>query len=196
MGEERPLIVGVGGTAAPRSSTGRVLRHVLREVEARGGRTLAFDGPSLDLPMYPPGSAARAPGARALVEALRCADGVVIASPGYHGTVSGLVKNALDYVQDLAGDSRPYLDGRAVGLVAVAAGWQACVSTLATLRTVAHALRGWPTPIGVTVNSLAPVFDAGGEPLDPALLQQLGLLADQLTGFARAHARGPPDRGL
>ena len=45
---------------------------------------------------------------------------VVIASPGYHGTVSGLVKNSLDYLEVLREDDRPYLDGRAVGVIAVA----------------------------------------------------------------------------
>ena len=72
----------------------------------------------------------------------------MITSPGYHGTVSGLVKNALDYLEELRGDQRPYLDGRAVGLIAVARGWQASVSTLGTLRQVVHALRGLADTVG------------------------------------------------
>ncbi|WP_459249991.1 NADPH-dependent FMN reductase [Streptomyces youssoufiensis] len=43
-------------------------------------------------------------------------------APTYHGTVSGVLKNALDYVNDLIGEPRPFLDGRSVGCVAVAAG--------------------------------------------------------------------------
>ena len=54
----------------------------------------------------------------------------MLVSPGYHGAVSGLVKNALDYVEDLRDEPRPYLDGRAVGCVAIALGWQAAVTTL------------------------------------------------------------------
>jgi FMN reductase len=42
-----------------------------------------------------------------LVEAVRGADGIIIAAPGYHGTVSGLVKNALDYLEDLAATRGP-----------------------------------------------------------------------------------------
>ena len=72
---------------------------------------------------------------------------IIVASPAYHGGVSGLVKNALDYVEDLRDAKRPYLDGRAVGCIACAGGWQAAVATLTGLRSISHALRGWPTPL-------------------------------------------------
>lgn len=183
-----PLIVGLGGTAKQCSASERALRHVLRRCEAHGAETLLFDGPSLDIPMYAPEITERTDKARALIDGLRRADGVVIASPGYHGTVSGLIKNALDYVQDMAADERVYFEGRAVGLIAVAAGWQATGTTLATLRSITHALRGWPTPMAVAVNSMMPVFDPDGEVCDPAIVQQLDVMAGQVVSFARMKA--------
>lgn len=182
-----PLIVGIGGTMTLNSSSERVLRQVLAACEARGARTLLFDGPALDLPMYGYGTP-RTTRSNALIEGLRAADGVVIASPGYHGTVSGLIKNALDYVEDMARDTRPYFEGRAVGLIAVAAGWQATGTTLATLRSIVHALRGWPTPMAVTVNSQLPVFADDGQVSDGPLAGQLGILAQQVVSFARMRA--------
>ena len=89
-----------------------------------------LDGQALDLPLYAPHLADRRPRARALVETLRQADGVILASPGYHGAISGQMKNAVDYVEDMNCDPRPYLSGRAVGCIATAAGWQAAVTTL------------------------------------------------------------------
>src|SRR6185312_15683816 len=62
------------------------------------------------LPMYAPHELERTPKALELVSALREADAVVVGSPGYHGAVSGLVKNALDYIEDLREDPRVYLD--------------------------------------------------------------------------------------
>ena len=62
------------------------------------------------------------------------ADGILLGSPGYHGGVSGLVKNALDYTEDMRGDERPYFDGRPVGAVATGAGWQGAVTTLTAMR--------------------------------------------------------------
>jgi FMN reductase len=182
-----PLIVGLGGTMTTNSSSERILRHVLSECEAAGAETLVFDGTAIDLPMYGYGTP-RTDKAQAMIAALRRADGVVIASPGYHGTVSGLIKNALDYIEDMAKDERPYFEGRSVGLISVAAGWQATGTTLATLRSIVHALRGWPTPMAVTVNSQMPVFGEDGAVSDPALLGQLSILAQQVVGFARMKA--------
>jgi len=178
-----PLIVGLGGSGNPAGSTERILRRALEAADRAGARTVCFDGQALNLPMYEYG-AARLEKAMALIEALRGADGVIIASPSYHGTVPGLLKNAIDYIEDMAKDERPYLDGRSVGLISVAAGWQATGSTLATLRAIAHALRGWPTPLAITVNSAQPVFDSHGELIDPALGAQFDVLAHQLIGFA------------
>lgn len=187
MSKAQPLIVGIGGTMTANSSSERVMRHVLAQCAAAGAETVAFDGAAVDLPMYGYGTP-RTDKAVALVEALRRADGVVLASPGYHGTVSGLIKNALDYIEDMAKDERPYFEGRAVGLIAVAAGWQATGSTLATLRSIVHALRGWPTPMAITVNSVMPVFGSDGTVTDATLLKQLDIMAQQVVGFARMRA--------
>jgi FMN reductase len=185
MSHDKPLIVGIGGTMMASSSSERIMRHVLAQCAESGAETLVFDGTALNLPMYGYGTP-RTAAAVALIDGLRRADGVVISSPGYHGTVSGLIKNALDYVEDMASDERPYFEGRAVGLITVAAGWQATGTTLATLRSIVHALRGWPTPMAVTVNSsVQQVFADDGSVSDPALLNQLDILAQQVVGFAR-----------
>ena len=186
--QDRPLIVGLGGTGSPNSSSERLLRHALELCAARGADTLMFDGAALDLPMYSPHEDARGEKTVALIDGLRRADGVIIASPGYHGTVSGLIKNALDYVQDMAGDAAVYFEGRAVGLIATAAGWQATGTTLATLRSITHALRGWPTPMAVAVNSMQPVFGADGGVADPSVSTQLDILASQVVTFANMRA--------
>ena len=187
MDDTRPLIVGIGGTGSATGSTERILRYALNAAENAGAETLFFDGKALDMPMYSY-SGTRTKLTLTLISALRHADGIIIASPGYHGTVSGLIKNALDYVEDMAKDERVYFEGRAVGLIAVAAGWQATGSTLATLRSITHALRGWPTPMAVAINSAQPVFDGEGALIDGAIANQLNVLAGQVVEFARMRA--------
>src|SRR5258707_10006459 len=103
-----PLVIGLGGTLRANSSTERALRYCLASVERQGGRTRMFCGEDLALPLYAPHELERTPKAQELVEALR--DAVVVGSPGYHGAVSGLVKNALDFIEDLREDPRVYLD--------------------------------------------------------------------------------------
>ena len=179
-----PLIIGIGGSTRAGSTSERVLHACLERAQRLGSRTLAFSGEALRLPIYEVDGSARTDQARELVRAVSAADGLIIASPGYHGGISGLVKNALDYVEDLRGDPRPYLDGRAVGCVATAAGWQAAGSTLQALRAVVHALRGWPTPLGVAVNSELPVWSEDGAVADAGLITQLEILTGQVVDFA------------
>lgn len=179
----RPLILGIGGTTRPGSSSERVLRAALRELDALGAETVCLAGPDLVLPLYAPENPARDTKALHLVELIRRADGLVIASPGYHGSVSGLIKNALDYIEDTAKEERVYLDGRAVGCIACAYGWQATGSTLNALRTIVHALRGWPTPLGVAANTAAPLFDENGACADENFANALHVLAQQVMHF-------------
>ena len=180
-----PFIVGLGGTTRAGSSSERALACTMRAAASAGARTEMFDGASLNLPLYAPESPERSDGATRLIAALRNADGVVISSPGYHGSVSGLIKNALDYVEDMARDKSAYFEGRSVGLIACAYGWQATGSTLAALRSIAHALRGWPTPLGVAINSIECKFGPDGRAENTAIGSQLDLLGRQVVEFAR-----------
>jgi len=184
--DPRPLIVGLGGTLSNASSSERALRYTLSAAARQGARTKLFAGPALDLPMYSVDHSKRTPAAIALVEALAEADGVIIATPGYHGGMSGLVKNALDYIEDLRDDARPYLHGRAVGCIVCAYGWQATTTTLVSLRSTVHALRGWPTPLGVSINSAQTRFDEAGLLTDDRCAQQLSMLSSQVLQFAGA----------
>lgn len=180
---ERPFIVGIGGTTRPGSSTESALRTALRFAEEMGARTQLFGGEALStLDVYSPEQRERSPAQQAIVEAVRRADAVIFASPGYHGGVSGLVKNAIDLLEDTRADQRVYLDGMPVGCIVTAAGWQGCNTTLGALRSIVHALRGWPTPLGVTLNTAGvKLFDAQGACLDTQVEASLRLLAEQVA---------------
>jgi FMN reductase len=178
-----PYIVAVGGTLRPGSSTEKAMLYVLRAAERAGARTLLISGAALQLPMYQPENPDRTDAARDLVAQLALADGIILGSPGYHGSISGLVKNALDYAEDLRKDVRPYFSGRAVGCVATAGGWPGAVNTLSALRDIVHALRGWPTPLGAAINSSERVFDDSGACLVPRVQQTLELIATEILEF-------------
>jgi FMN reductase len=111
MSDFRPYIVGIGGTTRPGSSSERALRYALALAEAQGSDVELFDGASINLPMYAPESPARADGAQKLIAALRHANGVILSTPCYHGSISGLVKNALDYTEDMSQVGSPTWTG-------------------------------------------------------------------------------------
>jgi len=187
---DAPFIVGFGGAIRPGSSTERLVGAVLAQAEVLGARTQQFDGAALSaLPHYDPGNPARTPLQVAFLDTIRRADAVVIGSPVYHGGIAGVVKNAIDLIGDLAKDGRVFLDGRPVGLVVSAGGEQGAGVTLSAMRDIVHALRGWPTPVGVAVNAGGqPIFAEDGAIVSASLARAVATQAAQLLTFARQAA--------
>jgi len=185
MATRKPFIVGIGGTTRDGSSSEQALALALKHAEARGAETELIAGSHLlKLPMYDPDPGSLTEPGRHLIEVLRRADGVILSSPCYHGGVSGLIKNAIDYIEEMRADERVYLDGRSVGLIACGYGYQGPGPVLNQLRQTAHALRGWPTPLGVAVNSLVVKF-GDGACSDAGVAKQIEIMADQVVEFAR-----------
>lgn len=180
-----PLVVGIGGTIGSVSSTERALRIAMTAAADEGFRTHVFGGEDLArLPLYNPRAVTRTEDEQLFVETVRQASAIIIASPGYHGSISGLVKNALDLLEETAKDDRPYFADLPVGLIATAYGWQATGSTIAALRSIVHALRGWPTPFAAAVNTQQTRFDAEGRIGDATVEGQLRLVGQQIARFA------------
>jgi FMN reductase len=185
IAKRRPIVLGIGGTLRPNSSSEQALRVALAAASELGAETEIIPAQALDLPNYDPERAETVVAANALVAATRRADALLIATPGYHGGMSGLIKNALDYLQALADDPAPYLHDKAVGCIVSAAGWLAGASTLTSLRATIHALRGWPTPLGVAINSMTKPFGPQGDVIDLKVGEQLATLSEQAVTFAR-----------
>ncbi|MCX6432422.1 MAG: NAD(P)H-dependent oxidoreductase [Actinobacteria bacterium] len=156
-------ILAIGGSTTPMAASERALRIAAEAATEAGAEVTFVTGRTLMLPIYDTESTERTPATSELVAAFRASDGVLIASPGYHGSISGMVKNALDYAEDLRYDERPYLEDRAVGLIAVAPGWQTAINDSAGL-------------IGE---------DTAGT--DAAIARQLHTLGEQVVSFATAH---------
>ncbi|MEU0007158.1 NADPH-dependent FMN reductase [Streptomyces sp. NPDC006314] len=190
-------IGGSLGSPSGASTTEAALRCAASVATALGAEVEFFTGERLRLPPYDP-SAAPPPAVSRMLAAVAGSDALLVASPAYHGGVSGLVKNALDYLEGLRQDSRPYLEQRAVGCIGVGAGAQGAAATLHGLRQIVHALRGWPTPLGVAVSTEHDRAERLGTPggLSAKVVGQLETLGAELFEFARirraAHNASPP----
>ena len=183
MRQEKPFVVGIGGTTRPGSSSEKALALALSCAERLGAETRMFAGRDLNLPLYDPGPEGLVEQARDLLSSLRRADGVILSSPCYHGGVSGLIKNALDYVEEMRSDDRVYLDSRAVGAIGCGYGYQGPGVVLTQLRQITHALRGWPVPMGVALNSAVVKFE-GNACSDPSITKQIEIMVGQVVDFA------------
>ena len=107
-----PLVVGIGGTIGSVSSTERALRTAMTAAADEGFRTHVFGGEDLArLPLYNPRAGDRTEAERVFVDTVRQASAIIIASPGYHGSISGLVKNALENFAKAQSQPGPDLSG-------------------------------------------------------------------------------------
>jgi hypothetical protein len=102
----KPYILGIGGTTRAGSTSEKALRISLEIAQEMGARIQLVAGLDLDFPMYSPHLQDRSDKAMFLIEQLRQCDGLIVSSPSYHGSVSGLVKGGQGWkaiASDMAG---------------------------------------------------------------------------------------------
>src|SRR4029453_16300758 len=131
----------------------------------------------LDLPIYNPEDedAARPGSVARLIESCRAADGLLWSSPLYQGTISGALKNALDWLHPLGKLDPPYPHDKVIGLISAAGGTQG-LQAINTMEFAVRALRGWAVPYVVPVAAAYRIFDAEGRVQDETVEQQLRTL--------------------
>jgi FMN reductase len=149
-----------------------------------GFSTRILDLRELALPIYVPDwELGQYPAGRdqihQLVESLRVADALIWASPTYHGTVSGVFKNAVDFTELLCRDVRPYLYGRSVGLVSINDS-----TTFAAMRDCARELRAWLAPTQVELGGGD--FNHDHELVGESATRRLRRLLQELAEFVTA----------
>ncbi len=153
MSISSPIVVGLGGTLRERSYSRAALHAALRIASEHGAQTELLDLRELNLPMFVPGRriedypAEHSASIMRLVESCRRATAMLWASPTYHGTVSGIFKNAVDYIELLSDDQPPYLNGKAVGLVVINDS-----KTFGAMSNSVHELQAWLAPTHVLLS--------------------------------------------
>ena len=181
-----PTLILLGGSLREHSRSRALLRTSLALAKERGMDAELLDLFELDLPMFLPDRTfedypieKRETIARVLA-AYRRAHAMIWASPTYHGTVSGVFKNALDFAELLAQDARPYLRGCAVGIIAVND-----TTTLTAMSHCVRELRAWlaPTQIMATEQS----FSAMNDLIDDRVKKRLARQVDELVSFVVSH---------
>lgn len=142
-----PRILGLAGSLRPQSVSHQALSFLTHVLGRVGADARILDLRALDLPFCSGDRRDDYPG-RADVARLRRAvaesQGLVLVTPEYHGSVSGVLKNAVDLL-DFA-----HLEGKVVGLVSVLGG-RSNANALNHLRTVLRWCRAWTIPEQIAI---------------------------------------------
>lgn len=185
--DDRPIrILGIGGSTRRTSNTLAVLKAVLVLAGEQGAATTLADVRELALPVYnediPLGD--QPASLHWLLEQVQQADAFVLASPTYHGTISGAVKNVLDALHIRHGEERTYFDQRPVGLLAY--GGPSAPNVINALSHSVRGMQGLQVPTVVTV-ARAAMDDSFVSIADEPTRKRVSRMVSELIHFARMH---------
>jgi FMN reductase len=173
-------IVGIAGSLRPNSSSYQALAIAIARVQALGAETQLLDLRQMQLPFCRGGNDDYAdyPDVNRLREAVKEADGLILATPEYHGSVSGVLKNALDLM------SFDQLSGKVTGLISVLGG-QVNSNALNDLRVIMRWVHGWVIPEQIAIGQSWKAFSEDGKLLDEQLSKRFDLFAESLVENTR-----------
>jgi NAD(P)H-dependent FMN reductase len=174
-------IAALCGSLREGSYTRMALEAALRGAAESGCETELIDLRDFRLPFAGIPELGETGDAARLRERIRAADGVLLGTPEYHGSLSGVLKNALD----LTGFDE--WQGKMLGLVGVSGGRMGAHEALNSLRHIGRALHAWVIPEQVSIPEAWKVFDDQGRPRDGELSQRLADVGKQVARFARLH---------
>ena len=171
-------VLGISGSMRDPSHSARALGLVLEAAKGRGQaagidvETDLLDLRQVELPMYRPG-AESAPAVREAMERVGAADVIVLASPDYHGSMSGAIKNFLDYHWE-------EFTGKLFGYVC--ASHEKGLTVMEQMRTAVRQCYGWSMPYGVSIHGEND-FDPAGNPTNPRVERRLTMLGRDVTVY-------------
>ena len=177
-------ILGIAGSMRQQSYSTRALRMVLEEAKKYDSKSYVLELQKINLPVYDPnGNTSDDPSSNnnnksdnsleGITTALKWADALVLASPDYHGSMSGGMKNFLDYFwEDFAGKTFGY----------VIASHEKGLTVGDQMRTAIRQCYGWSMPYNISINGEKD-FDSKGNLVNPTLAERIKMLARDLVTY-------------
>jgi FMN reductase len=197
-------VLGLGGSMRKDSTTLQALHVALAGAEAAGAHTELIDLAAFRLPVFDGTytldgyTALEREAVIRLLDKVAGAQGLILASPTYHNTISSALKNALELLEVYNEDGPGRFAGKVVGLVTVQGGTSGTGNnTLTTMLLAARAMHAWVAPTMVSVPGSRSAF-ADGVPLDAGIEQRLRVLGSEVARvsaiFGSYHSEAQPTK--
>ncbi|NJM87762.1 MAG: NAD(P)H-dependent oxidoreductase [Hydrococcus sp. RU_2_2] len=172
-------IVGISGSLRPDSYSAQALEIAATRVRALGAEVKTLDLRDMSLPFCNGGDEyPDYPDVKKLQKTVKEADGLILVTPEYHGSVSGVLKNTLDLM------SFDELSDKVTGVISILGG-QSNSNALNDLRTILRWVHAWTIPEQIAVGQAWKAFDAEGKLLDEKLSQRFDSFAQSLVDNTR-----------
>jgi NAD(P)H-dependent FMN reductase len=173
-------VLGVAGSMRQQSYSTRTLKMVLEETKKYNAESYMLEVRKINLPLYDPSEITSDNSSsnnnnvlERITIALKWADVFVLASPDYHGSMSGGMKNFLDYFwEDFAGKTFGY----------IVASHEKGLTVADQMRTAVRQCYGWSMPYNISINGEKD-FDSKGNLINSALAKRIKMLARDLVTY-------------
>jgi len=174
-------VVGISGSLRNGSYTTLATAEALRGAEQEGALTHLINLSEYDLKFCNGGDDEPTGDVLKLQNLVGAAQGIILGTPEYHGSYSGVLKNALD----LMGFKE--FEGKMVGLLGVSGGMMGGLNAMNELRSVGRTLHAWVIPGQVAIPNASAVFDKSGNVIDKKMNVSLIKLGQQVASFSKLH---------
>jgi NAD(P)H-dependent FMN reductase len=184
MHHDAPVnVLGVAGSMRKGSYSTHALRLVLEEARKYGSESRLLELREVRLPIYDPNASVsefyqeingnRENVLDKVTEAINWADAFVLSSPDYHGSMSGAMKNFLDYFwEEFAGKTFGY----------IIASHEKGLTVADQMRTSVRQCYGWSMPYNISING-GNDFNSAGNPVNSSLANRIKMLARDLVTY-------------
>ncbi|TLY10321.1 MAG: NAD(P)H-dependent oxidoreductase [Thaumarchaeota archaeon] len=164
-------VLGVAGSTRRGSYSTQALKIALEHAKKQGAEVRLLE--IANMPLYDPNAPASKE-VELVAKAVSRADAFIIASPDYHGSMSGALKNFLDHFYE-------EFAGKIFGFIV--ASHEKGLTVMDQMRTAVRQCYGWSMPYGVSVNG--PQDFTGGELVNARLSKRMQMMARDLVVYGR-----------
>ena len=169
-------IVLIAGSNRRNATRTQLLKYMVETLRRQGAEVTFLNLYDQPLPLYAPDGETLDENAAFLIRSVDEADAIVLGTPEYHGSISGVLKNALDYLGSNEFHGKPVLSvsssGGAVG-----------VSSLTHLQVIVRNLHGINSPEWLSLGGNTRQFATDGSPADMGVKQRVARALNALIAL-------------
>ena len=185
-----PHVLAFAGSTRSESFNKQLVRLAAEDARAAGAHVTVIDLRDLPLPLFDEDLESEKglpENAKKFKALLREHDGFLIASPEYNSSITGVLKNAIDWASRPESDDEPPLvafRGKVAGIMSASPGGLGGLRGLVHLRAILGNIGVLVLPDQLAVSSAHDAFD-GGKLKDTRKAKQVGDLAKTLVETVR-----------
>ena len=114
-----------------------------------------------------------------LAQKFQEADAILLVSPEYHGSFTGVLKNALDYYWK-------EFERKPMGVIATGSGRMGGINASTQLQHIILSMGAYPVPYKLLVPQIQHAFDEQMQPVQPELVKSTERFLNEFLWFANA----------